>query len=114
MEFRSGQPERVLDRTRIRGGSELDQFRPHDGPKRLRFIRPIRRLYRTLDLLQTVGKTPVFRGFSLPQLRRRASRNYTPSAPKLRLIATQVSDQIGVVSVVLRCVAGDTECRTDP
>ena len=57
MEFRSGQPERVLDRTRIRGGSELDQFRPHDGPKRLRFMRPIRRLYRTLDLLQTVGKT---------------------------------------------------------
>jgi hypothetical protein len=34
-------------------------------------------------------------GFSLPKLRRRGSRNYTPSAPKSRLIATQVSDQIG-------------------
>ena len=28
------------------------------------------------------------------ELRRPASPNYTPSAPKLRLIATQVSDQI--------------------
>ena len=31
---------------------------------------------------------------SLPHLRQRASPNYTASAPKLRLIATQVSDQI--------------------
>jgi hypothetical protein len=114
MEFRSGQPERVLDRTRIRGGSELDQFRPHDGPKRLRFIRPIRRLYRTLDLLQTVGKTPVFRGFSLPQLRRRASRNYTPSAPKLRLIATQVSDQIASVKSRVALRRRGCVCRTVP
>ena len=41
-------------------GVELDQFRPLLGPQRLRFIRAIRRLYRTLDRLQTVGKT---RGF---------------------------------------------------
>src|SRR5438876_11099256 len=38
-------------------------------------------------------------------MRRRVSRNYTPSAPKLRLIATQVSDQIGGIKrrVALRC-----------
>ena len=105
MELRSGRPQWRLDRTRIRRGSELDQFRPHDGPQRLRFIRPIRRLYRALDPRQTVGKTPFFRGFSPLQLRRRVSPNYTPSAPKLRLIATQVSDQIGSVEsrVALRC-----------
>ena len=50
------------------GGSELDQFGPHVGPQRLRFIRAIRWLHRTLDPLQTVGKTPVFRGFSPPQI----------------------------------------------
>ena len=105
MELRSGRPQWRLDRTRIRRGSELDQFRPYDGPQRLRFIRPIRRLYRALDPRQTVGKTPFFRGFSPLQLRRRVSPNYTPSAPKLRLIATQVSDQIGSVEsrVALRC-----------
>ena len=105
MEFRSGQPKWHLDRTRIRRGCELDQFGPHVDPHRLRFIRPIRRLYRTLDGLKTVGKTLVFRGFSPPQLRRPASPNYTPSAPKLRLIATQVSDQIAGVKrrVALRC-----------
>ena len=38
-------------------------------------------------------------------MRRRISLNYTPSAPKLRLIATQLSDQIGCTKrhVVLRC-----------
>ena len=40
------------------------------------------------------------------ELRRPAGPNYTPSAPKLRLIATQVSDQIGASRVALRCVAG--------
>ena len=61
MEFRPGQPKWLLEGTRIRRGCELDQFRPHVGPQRLRFIRPVRWLYRTLDRLQTVGKTPVFR-----------------------------------------------------
>jgi hypothetical protein len=56
MEFRSGQPKWLLEGTRIRRGCELDQFGPHVGPQRLRFIRAIRRLYRTLDRLQTVEK----------------------------------------------------------
>ena len=68
MEFRSGQPERLLDGTRIRRGRELDQFRPHVGPQRLRFIRAIRRLYRALDRLQTVGKTRFFEGLSPAQI----------------------------------------------
>jgi len=114
MEFRSGQRKWLLDRTRIRRGSELDQFRPHVDPQRLRFVRPIRRLYRMLDLLQTVGKTPVFRGFSPPQLRRRASPNYTPSAPKLRLIATQVSDQIESVKSRVALRRRGCACRTVP
>jgi hypothetical protein len=68
MEFRPGQPKWLLDRTRIRGGSELDQLRPHVGQQRLWFIRAIRWLHRTLDELQTVGKTPVFRELSPPQI----------------------------------------------
>ena len=105
MEFRSGQPERVLDRTRIRGGSELDQFRPHDaqsGPGS--FSDP--------TAVPDAGpppdrrKTPVFRAIGLPQLRRaRAAiiphllRNCGSLRPKslTRLRASRVA---------LRCVAG--------
>ena len=54
MEYRSSQPKRRLDRTRIGRGSELDQFRPHVGPQRLWFIRAIGRMYRALDRVQTV------------------------------------------------------------
>ena len=103
MEYRSSQPKRRLDGTRIRRGSELDQFRAHVGPQRLRFIRAIRRMYRALDRVQTVIlPNGDFRGCSRPHLWRRASPNYTPSAPKLRLIATQVSDHIGCTK---RCVS---------
>lgn len=65
------------------------------------FIRTIRWVFRTPDRVQTVekrhpndGKTRCSLRLPPPHLRRRASPNYTPSAPELRLIATQVSDQI--------------------
>ena len=93
---------------RIRPGFELEQFRPFLGPYRLRLVRAIRWLFRTLDRVQTVKtprngrKTPCFGGFGRPHLRRRISPNYTPSAPELRLIATQLSDQIGCIK---RCVS---------
>src|SRR5438445_1811857 len=100
---RVGQPKWRHEDRRIRPGFELEQYRPLLGPQRLWHIRAIR--YRTLDRRQTVGKAPVFHRFSPPHMRRRVSRNYTPSAPKLRLIATQVSDQIGGIKrrVALRC-----------
>ena len=47
-------------------------------------------------------KTLCFCGFRLPHLRQRISPNYTPSAPELRLIATQLFDQIGCTK---RCVS---------
>ena len=54
MEYRSSQLKWLLEGTRIRRGSELDQFRPHVGPQRLWFIRAIGRMYRALDRVQTV------------------------------------------------------------
>jgi len=59
-----------LHEKRIRPGFELEQFRAFFGPRRLRLIRAIRWLYRTLDRVQTVGKRPIFRRLSPPQLRR--------------------------------------------
>jgi hypothetical protein len=114
VELGSSQLKWLLDGTRIRRRCELDQFRPDVGPQRLRFIRAIRWLHRTLDRLQTVEKAPVFYRLSPPHMRRRIGPNYTPSAPKLRLIATQVSDQIASIKRRVACVAGDTECRTVP
>jgi hypothetical protein len=55
-----------------------------------------------------------FAGLAAPQLRRRASPNYTPSAPKLRLIATQVSDQIGSVKSRVALRRRGCACRTVP
>jgi hypothetical protein len=55
-----------------------------------------------------------FAGLAAPQLRRRASPNYTPSAPKLRLIATQVSDQIGSVKSRVALRRRGCVCRTVP
>jgi hypothetical protein len=57
---RVGQPEWLHEERWIRPGFELEQFRAFFGPHRLRLIRAIRRLYRALDRLQTVGKTPDF------------------------------------------------------
>ena len=68
MEFRPSQPKWRLDGARIRRGCELDQFRPHVGQQRLRFIRAIGRLYRSLDRLQTVGKPPLFERLSRPRI----------------------------------------------
>ena len=66
MEFRPSQPKWLLDGTRIRRGSELDQLRPHVGQWRLWFIRAIRWLYRTLDRLQTIEKRRFFAGLVRP------------------------------------------------
>ena len=67
VELRVGQPKWLHEERRIRPRFELEQFRPFLGPQRLRFIRAIRWVYRTLDRvqtvekrLQTVGKHPVF------------------------------------------------------
>ena len=107
-ELRVGQPQWLREDRRVRTRFELEQLRPFLGPHRLRLVRAIRRLYRTLDRFQTVEnvqngrKTPCFCGFSLPQLWLSTGLNYTPSAPELRLIATPLSDQIECTK---RCVS---------
>ena len=116
VELRVGQPQwRDADR-RIRSGFELDRFGAFFGSHRRRDTRTIRWLHRTLECVQTIEKTPVFASLDDFKSSLCISPNYTPSAPKLRLIATPVSDQIKCVKrrVSLRCVTGDTECRTVP
>ncbi len=54
-------PNGATQERRIRPGFELDQFRPFLGPQRLRLVRAIRWLYRTLDRFQTVEKQRLFR-----------------------------------------------------
>ena len=57
-ELRVGQPKWLHEDRRIRPGSELEQYRPFLGPHRLRLVRAIRWMYRTLDRVQTVEKRP--------------------------------------------------------
>jgi hypothetical protein len=49
VELRVGQPERRREERRIGARLELDHYRPFFGPQRLRFVRAIGRMYRTLD-----------------------------------------------------------------
>ena len=108
-ELRVGQPEWLHEDRRIRPGFELEQFRPFLGPHRLRLVHAIRWMHRTLDRFQTVEKRPerqenasVLAASARLNYGCRISPNYTPSAPELRLIATQLSDQIGYTK---RCVS---------
>ena len=49
LELRVGQPQWLHEDRRIRPGFELEQLRPFLGPHRLRLVRAIRWMYRTLD-----------------------------------------------------------------